>query len=70
MSRECLIQFKNVDSVSTAGQLIGRKVAWKKGNNKFVGRIVSLHGKNGMVRVRFTKGVPGQAIGNTVELVN
>lgn len=70
MSRECLIQFENVDSVSTAGQLIGRKVAWKKGNNKFVGRIASLHGKNGMVRVRFKKGVPGQAIGNTVELVN
>ena len=69
MSKECLIQFAHVASVSEAGRLVGRKVVWKAGKNKFVGRIVGLHGKKGMVRAKFRKGVPGQALGTTVELV-
>ena len=68
-SKECLIQFAHVTSVSLAGQLIGRKVVWKEGKNKFIGKIVGLHGKKGVVRVKFRKGVPGQALGTTVELV-
>ena len=69
MSKECLIQFAHVDSASVAGRLIGRKVVWKEKQNKFIGRIVGLHGKKGVVRVKFRKGVPGQALGTTVELV-
>lgn len=30
MSKECLIQFEKFGSVALAGQLIGRKVIWKK----------------------------------------
>jgi large subunit ribosomal protein L35Ae len=69
MSKECLIQFANVNSVSLAGQLIGRKVVWKEGKNTLIGKIVGLHGKKGVVRVKFRKGVPGHALGTTVELV-
>ena len=69
MSRECLIQFVNADSVSEAGKLIGRKVIWKEGKNKTIGAIVSLHGRKGMVRARFRKGLPGHALGTTVEVV-
>jgi ribosomal protein L35AE/L33A len=67
--RECIIQFVHVKSVSEASRLIGRKVAWKSGENKIIGKIVSLHGKKGLVRVRFRRGVPSQALGTTVELV-
>ena len=69
MSKECLIQFENTD-FALAGQFIGRKVIWKKGNSTHNGKVVSLHGKKGMVRVRFTRGVPGQALGTTVELTS
>jgi len=69
MSRECLIQFAHVNSVSLAGQLIGRKVVWKEGKNKFIGKIVGLHCKRGLIRARFRKGVPDQALGTSVELV-
>jgi large subunit ribosomal protein L35Ae len=69
MSKECLIQFAHVNSVSLAGQLIGRKVVWKQGKNKLIGKIVGLHGKKGVVRAKFRKGVPGHALGTTVELV-
>ena len=70
MSRECLIQFTDVANAAEAGQLIGRKVIWKGQNKKFVGEIVGFHGKNGTVRVKFKKGVPGQALGTIVELMN
>jgi large subunit ribosomal protein L35Ae len=69
MSRECIIQFAHVNSISLAGQLIGRKVVCKEGRNKFIGKIVDLHGKKGLVRAKFRKGVPGQALGINVELV-
>lgn len=68
-SKECIIKFAHVTSVSEASRLIGRKVAWKLGKNKIVGKIVGLHGGKGLVRVRFRKGVPGQALGTRVELV-
>ena len=66
--KECIVQFPHVKSVSEAGRLVGRKVAWKNGKNRFVGKIVALHGKKGLVRVRFRKGLPGQALGTKVEL--
>ena len=70
MSSECLIQFAKADTVARAGQLMGKKVVWKGINKKLVGKIVGFHGRNGVVRARFTKGVPGQAIGTTVELLS
>ena len=68
-SKECLICFTHVNSASEASRLIGRKVAWKSGKNKIVGKVVGLHGKKGLVRARFRKGLPGQALGTTVELI-
>ena len=69
MSSECLVQFTDIVSAAKAGKLIGQKVLWKGENKKLIGRIMGFHGKNGVVRVRFKKGVPGQALGTTVELV-
>ena len=69
MSRECIVQFIDIISAAKAGQLIGQKVVWKGENKKLSGKIVGFHGKNGAVRVKFKKGVPGQALGTTVELV-
>jgi len=68
-SKECIIQFAHAKSVSEASRLIGRKVAWKSCKNKIIGKIVDLHGTKGLVRARFRRGLPGQALGTTVELV-
>ena len=69
-SKEILIQVIGAESVAQAGQLVGKKVVWKNQTSKLVGQIVGLHGKNGMLKAKFKKGVPGQAIGSTVEVVN
>jgi large subunit ribosomal protein L35Ae len=68
-SKECLINFSGIETVSEAGRLIGRKVAWPVGERKCRGKIVALHGKKGIVRALFRKGVPGQAIGTHVDVI-
>ena len=68
-SKECLIKFFGVKSVGDAGQLIGRKVAWPVGERKCIGKILSTHGKKGLVRARFRKGLPGNALGSLVEII-
>jgi large subunit ribosomal protein L35Ae len=68
-SSECLIQFAHADFVALVGHLIGQKVVWKDKNKKLIGKIAGFHGKNDVVRVKFKKGVPGQALGTTVELI-
>jgi len=67
--KECLISFSGIETVNEAGRLIGRKVAWPVGERKCRGKIVALHGKKGIVRARFKKGVPGQALGSSVEVI-
>ena len=67
---ECLIKFDNVDSVTYKGQLIGRKVEWKGEKKTLFGKISSFHGKNGVMIVKFKKGVPGKAIGTKVKLLS
>jgi large subunit ribosomal protein L35Ae len=69
-SIECLIQFDAVTSEGLAGKLVGQKVSWKNGKTTIMGKVRGAHGKNGIVRVRFSRGVPGQAIGTLVELIN
>ena len=66
---ECLIQFNHEDLVSRAGELIGQKVFWKSKNKEFVGKISGFHGKNDILKVKFKKGLPGQAIGTLVNLI-
>lgn len=68
-SKECILKFTNVESLGGVTRLIGRKVAWPVGKRTIRGKIVALHGRSGLVRARFRRGVPGQAIGTPVELI-
>lgn len=67
--KEYILQFPNVKSSGKAARLIGRKVAWPVGERKIRGKIMALHGRNGQVRARFRRGLSGQAIGNSVEII-
>jgi large subunit ribosomal protein L35Ae len=69
MPKWCLVQIIGENSASKAGQLIGRKMIMKFGKNNFTCRVIGLHGKKGVVTVKFQKGIPGQALGAKVELV-
>ncbi len=62
-----------VDGVSTrkqASSLVGKHVIWRSpSGKKFKGVVVAPHGNKGKVRARFEKGIPGQAIGESVEIL-
>lgn len=53
----------------SANKLVGKKVSYKTQSGKSIdGTINAAHGRNGQVRVHFTKGMPGQAIGKKVTI--
>jgi large subunit ribosomal protein L35Ae len=69
-SRECLIDFsKEGVSPSELGKLIGKKLVWRTAEKQITGRMISFHGRNGLILARFRRGLPGQALGATVEVV-
>ena len=68
-SKECILEFPGIKSSDEAARLIGRKVAWPVEERKIRGKIVALHGRGGLVRARFRKGLSGLAIGTRVEII-
>lgn len=70
MPKLCLIQIIGENTVSKVGQLIGRKMVLKYGKSSFIGRIMGLQGKKGVVKAKFHKGIHGQALGARVELLS
>ncbi|RLI10668.1 50S ribosomal protein L35ae [Candidatus Bathyarchaeota archaeon] len=65
--KECLIKVLGAEP-KEAGQMVGWKVAWPAEAPKIHGRVVSLHGKRGTLRVRFSRGVLGQALNSRVKI--
>ncbi|MEM3011704.1 MAG: 50S ribosomal protein L35ae [Candidatus Bathyarchaeia archaeon] len=68
-SRECILRFPNIKCFGEASRLVGRKVAWPATKHTIRGKIIAPHGKTGLVKARFKKGLPGQAIGTHVEII-
>ena len=66
--RECLIKVLEVDP-SDSKQMIGWKVGWPADDPKIYGKIVGFHGRRGALRVRFKRGVPGQALNSRVKII-
>ena len=52
-----------------AEKLVGKSVEWKSPAGKIIkGKISGAHGKRGIVRAIFEKGLPGQSITTDVEI--
>ena len=66
---QVIVYVEGVKSKEEAGKLLGKKVELNWKNGKMIGKVVAIHGNNGAVRVRFSKGIPGQAIGKEVNVV-
>lgn len=58
-----LIEVPGVDSREKAKKLAGKEVVWKSPAGREIhGKISDAHGKKGIIRAIFEKGLPGQAI--------
>ena len=66
--KEYILNFPGITNAKEAAKFVGRKVSCTVGNKTLKGKIVAQHGKNGMVRARFRRGLPG-LLGTHVEIV-
>ncbi len=65
---QMLVSVDGVDDREKAGKLVGKNVTYDTGKNKIAGVVAGAHGNSGVLRVRFNKGMPGQAIGKDCEI--
>ena len=67
---QLLVEIAGCDSSAVAAKFIGKRVIWKSPAKKEIyGKITQTHGNNGILRVRFSKGLPGQALGTKVDVL-
>jgi len=63
-ANQAILLAEGTTSKEEAAKLLGKKVTWKTKTGKIIaGKVSRVHGKKGAVIARFTKGIPGQAIG-------
>ncbi len=70
--RQMIIIVEGIGSKESAKALVGKTVSWTApGKNKttITGKISAAHGNSGALRAIFEKGMPGQAIGQQIEVV-
>ena len=70
-TKQMIIQIEGVDSTEKAQKLVGKSVEWSApGKQKKVlkGKISAPHGSKGVVRAIFETGMPGQSLGQKVEI--
>jgi len=66
---QVLIEIENIDSREKAEELIGKTVIWRTpSGRKTTGKIIAAHGNKGVVRAKFERNLPGQALGTKVEV--
>ena len=72
-----LVEIEGCDSRAKGAQFIGKKLVWistVKGKDnipkKIFGIITHPHGNNGVLRARFSRGLPGEAVRTKVQIVD
>jgi len=71
-TNQFLVEINGADTKAKASLYIGSRVVWTspgKLKKKIFGKITTTHGNNGVLRARFSRGLPGTAVGTRVELV-
>jgi large subunit ribosomal protein L35Ae len=59
-----------IEDRESASSLIGRRVVWRTTTGKsIVGKVIKTHGNRGEVKAYFNPGLPGQALGDVVEII-
>ena len=64
-----IVYIEGIKDKEKAGSLVGKGVVWKSPAGKEIkGKVASAHGNTGAIRVIFERGLPGQSIGNKVNI--
>ncbi len=69
-TNQFLLEVEGCDTKAMASQFIGRRVVWKSPAGKeLFGKITQVHGTRGVLRARFSRGLPGDALGGRIEIL-
>ena len=66
-NKDCILKVLEVETHECL-RLIGWKVGWPLNKPRLFGYISKPHGRTGNLRVKFKKGLPGQALGTKVKI--
>jgi len=68
--KQMIVKIEGINAREDAKKLVGKEVVWKTpGGKEIRGKIIAPHGNKGAVRVKFEKGLPGQALGKEVDIL-
>ncbi|MEK6937264.1 MAG: 50S ribosomal protein L35ae [Nanoarchaeota archaeon] len=68
-NNQMIILVNNITKKEDSKKLVGKKVVWKtKTGKEILGKVASSHGNKGALRVIFEKGLPGQSLGEKVQI--
>ena len=68
-TRQIILKVENIFSKEKTKEFIGKTFVWRSSSGKEIkGKISNPHGNSGNVRAILERGVPGQAIGDEVEI--
>lgn len=68
---QMVLEVQGHDTREKAALLIGKRVVWTSpAKTEIHGKITAPHGGKGAVRVRFNRGMPGQALGARVPVID
>ena len=68
---QMILSVEGYSDRAKAAELVGEAVSWKSPAGKEIkGKVASSHGNSGALRVIFETGMPGQSLGNKVEILN
>ncbi len=67
---QLLLEIEGCESKAMASKFIGKRVVWRSPSGKEIyGKVTQPHGTRGVLRARFSRGLPGDALGGRVEIL-
>jgi large subunit ribosomal protein L35Ae len=69
-TNQMLVEVSGADTKAKASAYIGRRIVWKTSSGRLIyGTLTHPHGRNGLLRARFSQGMPGDALRKSVKVV-
>jgi large subunit ribosomal protein L35Ae len=69
-ARDAIVIVPGVETIMDAAKLVGAKAVWRSRTGaEIIGSVLKVWGKHGQLLVRFRRGLPGQALGDYVDLI-
>ena len=68
-SNQFLVELAGVSDSVTASKFIGKPASLGIPGKNLAGKIVSAHGKRGLIVARFPSGMSGNVLGRTIEIL-